>query len=101
MGLKKAYQNLLASLPVPATAIFHQGNVPAVWVIGAGNSTLELRPVTVRSYSDHSTVVTSGLKEGEAVGTLGKSKPPVSEMFEGVFEKPDWRVREQRQELEG
>jgi 2-oxoisovalerate dehydrogenase E1 component alpha subunit len=38
-------------------------------------------------------------KEGEAVGTLGKSKPPVSEMFEGVFERPDWRVREQRQEL--
>jgi 2-oxoisovalerate dehydrogenase E1 component alpha subunit len=38
-------------------------------------------------------------KEGEAVGTLGQSKPPVSEMFEGVFETPDWRVREQRDEL--
>ncbi len=38
-------------------------------------------------------------KEGEAVGTLGHSKPPVSEMFEGVFETPDWRVREQRKEL--
>ena len=56
---------------VPATAIFHQGNVPAVWVIGAGNSTLELRPVTVRSYSDHSTVVTSGLKDGETVVLAG------------------------------
>jgi membrane fusion protein, multidrug efflux system len=56
---------------VPATAIFHQGNGPAVWVIGAGNSTLELRPVTVRSYSDHSTVVTSGLKEREAVVLAG------------------------------
>jgi len=38
-------------------------------------------------------------KEGEGVGTLGKSKPPVSEMFEGVFETPDWRVIEQRREL--
>jgi 2-oxoisovalerate dehydrogenase E1 component alpha subunit len=38
-------------------------------------------------------------KEGEAVGTLGKSKPPISEMFEGVFEKSDWRVIEQRGEL--
>lgn len=38
-------------------------------------------------------------KEGEGVGTLGKSKPPVSEMFEGVFEAPDWRVLEQRREL--
>lgn len=44
-------------------------------------------------------VVRSAAKEGEAVGTLGKSKPPVSEMFEGVFETPDWRVREQRGEL--
>ena len=32
--------------------------------------------------------VRSAAKEGEAVGTLGQSKPPVSEMFEGVFEKP-------------
>ena len=43
--------------------------------------------------------IRAAIKEGEAVGTLGQSKPPVSEMFEGVFEKPDWRVREQRAEL--
>jgi len=43
--------------------------------------------------------VKSAAQAGEAVGTLGKSKPPVSEMFEGVFETPDWRVREQRTEL--
>ncbi len=43
--------------------------------------------------------VRAAAKEGEAVGTLGKSKPPVGEMFEGVFEKLDWRVREQREEL--
>ena len=43
--------------------------------------------------------VRAAIKEGEAVGTLGKSKPPVSEMFEGVFETPDWRAREQRAEL--
>jgi multidrug efflux system membrane fusion protein len=59
------------SFTLPATAIFHQGNAPAVWVIGAGNSMLELRPVTVRSYSDHSTVVTSGLKDGETVVLAG------------------------------
>jgi 2-oxoisovalerate dehydrogenase E1 component alpha subunit len=35
----------------------------------------------------------------EAVGTLGKSKPSVAEMFEGVFKEPDWRVIEQRREL--
>jgi len=43
--------------------------------------------------------VRSAAKEGEAVGTLGRSKPPVSEMFEGVFETLDWRAREQREEL--
>jgi 2-oxoisovalerate dehydrogenase E1 component alpha subunit len=30
---------------------------------------------------------------------MGKSKPPVSEMFEDVFEVPDWRVLEQRAEM--
>lgn len=38
-------------------------------------------------------------KAAEEVGTLGKSKPPLREMFEGVFEEPDWRVIEQRREL--
>ena len=53
----------------------------------------------VQFEAELSEMVRSAAKEGEAVGTLGKSKPPVSEMFEGVFEKPDWRVIEQRREL--
>jgi len=55
---------------VPATAIFHEGSNPAVWLIAA-NSTLELRPVTVRSYNDHSTVITSGLRDGDMVVLAG------------------------------
>jgi len=43
--------------------------------------------------------VRAAVKEAEAVGTLGKSKPSVREMFEGVFKDPDWRVTEQRREL--
>ncbi len=43
--------------------------------------------------------VRAAVKAAEAVGTLGKSKPPVAEMFEGVFKDPDWRVIEQRREL--
>jgi 2-oxoisovalerate dehydrogenase E1 component alpha subunit len=38
-------------------------------------------------------------KEGEAIGTLGESKPSTREMFEGVYKEPDWRIVEQRQEL--
>jgi multidrug efflux system membrane fusion protein len=56
---------------VPATAIFHQGNSPAVFVVGRTNSTLELRPVAVRSYGDHSSVVTGGLKDGDTVVLAG------------------------------
>ncbi len=43
--------------------------------------------------------VKAAVKKGESVGTLGKSKPSVREMFEGVFKEPDWRVLEQRREM--
>lgn len=43
--------------------------------------------------------VKAAVREAEAIGTLGKSKPPVAEMFEGVFSEPDWRLREQRAEM--
>jgi len=42
--------------------------------------------------------VKTAVREAEAVGTLGKSKPPIAEMFEGVFAKSDWRLIEQRLE---
>lgn len=74
---------------VPATAIFHEGNSPAVWVVGA-NDSLELRAVTVRSYSDHSTVVTGGLKDGDVVVLAGvhtvyagERVTPVRPLFDG------------------
>jgi multidrug efflux pump subunit AcrA (membrane-fusion protein) len=56
---------------IPATAIFHQGSAPAVWVIRAGDSALELRPVTVRTYTERSAVVTSGLAEGDRLVLAG------------------------------
>jgi RND family efflux transporter MFP subunit len=56
---------------IPATAIFHQGSAPAVWVIRAGDSTLELRPVTVRTYTERAAVVTSGLAEDDSLVLAG------------------------------
>jgi membrane fusion protein, multidrug efflux system len=56
---------------IPATAIFHQGGAPAVWVIRANDSTLELRPVTVRTYTERAAVVTSGLAEGDSLVLAG------------------------------
>ena len=78
------------SFTLPTTAIFHQGNAPAVWVINSGTSTLELRPVTVRSYSDHSTTISGGLKDGESVVLAGvhtvyagEHVSPVRPLFDG------------------
>jgi membrane fusion protein, multidrug efflux system len=75
---------------LPATALFHQGNVPAIWVIDPTRSTLELRPVTVRSYSDHSSVISGGLKDGETVVLAGvhtvyagQHVTPVRPLFDG------------------
>jgi multidrug efflux system membrane fusion protein len=56
---------------IPATAIFHQGSAPAVWVIRAHDSTLELRRVTVRAYTERTAVVTSGLAEGDSLVLAG------------------------------
>jgi multidrug efflux system membrane fusion protein len=56
---------------VPATAIFHRGSDPAVWVIRSGDSTLELRPVTVGSYAESAVLITGGLKENENIVLAG------------------------------
>jgi RND family efflux transporter MFP subunit len=56
---------------VPATAIFHQGGQTAVWIVRPGDSTLELRPVTVRSYGGNSATIAAGLKDGEVLVLAG------------------------------
>ncbi len=56
---------------VPATAIFHRGKDPAVWVVRPNDSTLELRPVTVASYSERGALVSEGLKDGDEVVLAG------------------------------
>jgi multidrug efflux system membrane fusion protein len=61
---------LESTFAVPATAIFHQGKTPAVWVIRA-DSIVELHPVTVRSYGERSVTVTGGLKDGDRIVLAG------------------------------
>jgi RND family efflux transporter MFP subunit len=56
---------------VPATAIFHRGRDPAVWVIRSNDSTLELRPVAVTSYRERTATVTGGLRDGDNVVLAG------------------------------
>lgn len=56
---------------VPATAIFHQGNDAAVWIIRKQDSTLELRQVKVASYAERSALLSAGLAAGDNVVIAG------------------------------
>jgi RND family efflux transporter MFP subunit len=75
---------------VPATALFHKDNSPAVWVVDGNSSTLQLRPVKVGRYSDRSTLITAGLNEGDVVVLAGvhtvypgQTVRPVKPLFDG------------------
>jgi len=83
---------------IPATAIFHRGNDPAVWLIRATDSTLELRPVTVQSYGERSVIVAGGLREGDSIVLAGvhtvfagELVKPVKPLFAGEAEGDDGR----------
>lgn len=55
---------------IPATALFHDGSAPAVWVIRS-DATLELRRVTVLRYGEQSVVLGGGLRDGENIVLAG------------------------------
>jgi 2-oxoisovalerate dehydrogenase E1 component alpha subunit len=87
---------------------YRPANEPVNWPLGDPVQRLKTHLMAIGEWDEArhtqceaelTEAVRAAAKEGEAVGTLGQSKPPVFEMFEGVFEKPDWRVREQRDEL--
>jgi membrane fusion protein, multidrug efflux system len=52
---------------VPVTALFHQGEKPAVWVVRNGSDTLELRPVTIQRYDERTVSIGAGLHDGDRV----------------------------------
>ena len=86
-------QATAATFTIPATAIFHRGNEPAVWVIRGNDSTLELRPVTVRSYGERSALVTQGLRDSDRIVLAGvhnvfadEHVTPVKPLFTGEGE---------------
>lgn len=58
------------ALVVPLTAIFQQGERPAVWIVGA-NNTVSLQAVSVAAYTDAGAVVTGGLAGGEQIVVAG------------------------------
>src|SRR5207253_10584026 len=58
---------------LPLAAILNRGTGPAVYVVDK-TSALELRPVTVASFTGDAALVTSGVSDGDRVVTLGVQK---------------------------
>lgn len=54
------------SFTLPSTALFHAGNLPAVWVVKADNA-LELRRVEVSRYGERTVTVSQGIAAGERI----------------------------------
>jgi multidrug efflux system membrane fusion protein len=73
---------------IPATAIFHRGKEPAVWVIRP-DSLVELRLVAVARYDADAVIVTGGLVNGDSIVAagvhtvhLGERVVPVKPLFD-------------------
>jgi len=80
----------------------------AQWPLGDPIERLKMHMIAIGEWSEAqhealeselNDLVRAAAKEGEAIGTLGISKPSVREMFEDVYKEPDWRIIEQRREL--
>ncbi len=87
---------------------YRPADEPEAWPLGDPIERLKRHLITIGEWDEarHADLaeeldagVRAAMKEAEAIGTLGKSKPSVREMFEGVFKEPDWRVIGQRREL--
>jgi RND family efflux transporter MFP subunit len=59
---------------LPLTALYRQGERPAVWVVDPATSTVRLQPVTVGHYRENGVVLEGGLDGGERVVAAGVNK---------------------------
>jgi membrane fusion protein, multidrug efflux system len=72
------------SVRIAATALFHQGEKPAVWVVRPNDSKLELRPVTVLRYGERDVWIATGLRAGERVVMQGVHAVAAGEKVEPI-----------------
>lgn len=70
-------------LLVPASAIFQQGENPAVWVVNAQHQVV-LRPVKISEYRDQGALIASGLLAGERIVSAGVHKLAAGEKVRAI-----------------
>jgi membrane fusion protein, multidrug efflux system len=70
-------------IDIPATALFHDGAHPAVWVLEGAEPRLVLRPVTVSRFEERAVTLASGLHAGDRVVAAG-----VHTVFAGELVRP-------------
>jgi RND family efflux transporter MFP subunit len=63
--------NAPPAFTVPATALFHDGEAPAIWVVHAPDNVLQLRRVSVARYDARTITVAGGLQDGERIVLQG------------------------------
>jgi membrane fusion protein, multidrug efflux system len=56
---------------IPATALFHDGNAPALWIVHQPDNVLQLRRVVVARYDARTITVTSGLTDADRIVLQG------------------------------
>src|SRR5450631_2035267 len=86
LGMTATVQLSHASAQVarlPLSAILNRGTGPAVYLVDNAGA-LELRPVTVASFSESAALVSSGIADGDSVVTLGVQKLVAGEQVRTV-----------------
>ena len=63
--------NASAVFTLPATALFHDGEAPAIWVVHAPDNVLQLRRVSIMRYDARTITVAGGLQDGERIVLQG------------------------------
>lgn len=71
VALARPAETQVAKLPL--SAVLNRGNGPSVYVVNNADA-LTLRPVTIAAFNANEALVTSGIKDGDKVVTLGVQK---------------------------
>jgi RND family efflux transporter MFP subunit len=72
-----------ATARLPLAAVLNRGSGPSVYVVDDA-SALQLRPVGVASFTEDAALVTSGIRDGDRIVTLGVQKLTAGERVRAV-----------------